>query len=279
MHTALVFWSQIEGVGKNLLVETVAMMVGVNHSVTISQGEVDAQFNAWMLNRVFVIADEVLSSDRRRDADKIKGWITTSTIHVNQKNVPVRSVANFMNFIFLSNHCDAVFFNQHDRRFFVWEITAPMMNKAEVDRFTSWRTATGLAALRHLLNNVDLTRFDPTTPAPATAAKAEMIEDNRSDLERYLADVMGSNVTAVMGRDLFTASELAMRYHYDLGGKGVPPSSKAVTSACKKLGACARQITLPSGKKRRVLAIANPGTWTARPNGDWAQEYAKPPKT
>jgi hypothetical protein len=108
-----------------------------------------------------------------------------------------------------------------------------------------------------------------------TTAKQQMADDNRSDLEAWIADLMASNVVQEFGRELATANEIGRAYA--ISTKHFVPSSKAIVGACKRLGAVARpnQVRLADGKKVRPLALARPEFWKLQPESAWAVEMAK----
>ena len=272
MHTSLVVWSHEEGPGKNLFFECLVRIIGPTHATVIGQPELSSSFNGWANRKVLVIGDEVSGFDRRQDTGKLKGLITGTTIYINEKYQPAREVQNLLIFVFLSNHHDALFLNDHDRRYWVWEVTAPRLPQAEAEAFVHWRDDGGLAALHHALLHYDISDFDPKAPAPMTDAKMQMVQDNRSDVEAWVADLMVSDVATLIGREVATATELARRYAAETGHR--EPSAKTIVGACKRNGAYARdsQVRLKNGKKARVLALARPVYWKAQPEPAWSEE-------
>src|SRR3954449_12911023 len=173
-------------VGKSLLGQTIGRIYG-SHFRTLTAGELHGRFNDWVKGALFVLGEENTSSDKRVDSDRLKHIITGETIHYEGKFQPVVALQNLMNFMLTSNHPDAVYLEGHDRRCFVWEITAePQPAKFYAD-FVDWRDKQGgLAAIMQYLLTLDLTGFDPKAHAPITAAKTDMIEMSRTDIERYL---------------------------------------------------------------------------------------------
>ncbi len=276
IFSSMVMWSLEQGVGKNLLFDAIKSIIGDRHAATLEQRHLGDAFNGWVPNKVFVIGDEVMAEDTRKHADKLKGWITGSTISVNEKYQPSREIPNYLNFVFLSNHADAVFVGDHDRRFFVWEVKAGRLPPEIAKAFVHWRDNGGLTALRDYLASHDCSQFHPKEPAPMTAAKREMVEDNRSDLERWLADLIAGDGTA-LGKECFTASELARKYNSEQHRRGAPPSTKAVTSACKRLGAFVRpnQVRRSNGHKPRAMALFRQQYWKTAPEAAWAAELEK----
>jgi hypothetical protein len=275
MFVSLAIWSHSQGVGKNLLFECLSAIIGTIHATIIGQDELNSQFNGWANRRIFVIGDEVSSSDKRQQSDKLKGLITGTSIHINVKYQPDRELPNLLNFVFLSNHHDALFVNDHDRRFFVWEIEAGRLPEAHSNAFVQWRNSGGLAALHHFLLHYPLGDFNPRAPAPMTAAKQQMAQDNRSDLESWLSDLLSSDVATVLGRELATANELGRKYAVETGQS--IPSSKAVVGACKRHGIWARpsQVRVAGNMKVRVLALARIDYWKSQLESEWAKEMTK----
>ena len=275
MYVALAFWSLEQGVGKNLLFECIVSIIGSTHATVIGQAELAASFNGWANRKIFVVGDEVSGTDRRPEADKLKGLVTGTAIYLNEKYQPAREATNLANFVFLSNHHDALFLDDRDRRFFVWEITADRLPVDVANKYVGWRDTGGLSALLHYLLNYDISGFNPKAPAPMTDAKQQMANDNRSDLECWLADLFASKPSLILGREIATAHEIASRYASDTGNN--QPSAKAIVGACKRLGAYARpsQVRLVNDKKVRVLAIDRPEYWKLQPESEWTAEMKK----
>lgn len=275
MNTALVVWSAAEGVGKNLLFETIADIIGKKHACVIGQKDLCGNFNSWAKNRLLVIGDEVLSSGDRREADQFKGLITGTTLRINEKNQPEYEIANHTSFVFLSNHGDAVHLDDGNRRYFVSEIKAKALTPEFYAKYAAWRDSSGLAALHHyLVNNVDLTGFDPKAPPPMTEAKKAMVSAGRSGLEQWMADVLEDPVGA-LGGAVATANILKSRYETATGD--CRSTLKAVTNAAKKAGAQARasQVRTLGGQKVRVMSLTDHKLWAERTEAEWATELER----
>jgi hypothetical protein len=274
MYTALTIWSRQQGVGKNLLFDVVVEMIGERHAAVISQAALNDPFNAWTADRILILADEALGSGSRKDADMLKGLITSTKIRINEKFKPAREINNTCNFVFLSNHSDAVFLDERDRRYFVCDVKADRLPDALARDYVQWRDSGGIASLRAWLERFDLSTFDPKRPAPTTAAKEEMVEDVKSEVERFLTDLLDSNVAEILGREIIRAEELCELYSNRTMGQR--PSAKAVTQICKRLGAVALRISLKGGRKVRLLALGRPNFWSKQDHEIWAEEFSKP---
>lgn len=261
-YTSIVMWSRIQGTGKNLIWECVGNLFNERHFTLVSQEVFDDAFTEWKANRVFVICDEVSSTERRSTADRIKGWITSSSNSINAKNEPKFTQPNLIKYVFLSNHPDAVFLDDSDRRFFVIEVQQGRLPEAEAQAFTKWRDNGGKEALLYFLLNLDIGDFNSMAPAPMSSAKQEMIEDNKSDFERWLDQAL-DNIDTTIGREICSADELTSLYHRHSGYKC---SSKVVTLALNKRGIkrLSKQAKMTNGKRIRVYALIDFNKYDAK---------------
>lgn len=260
--TSIVMWSRVQGTGKNLMWESIGNLFNDRHYTLVSQEVFDDSFTEWKANRVFVICDEVSSTEKRTTADRIKGWITSSSNAINTKNEPKFTQPNLIKYVFLSNHPDAVFLDDNDRRFFVVEVSQGRLPEQDAQEFVRWRDQGGREALLYFLLNLDISNFNPMTPAPMSSAKQEMIEDNKSDFERWFENIL-NNINQTIGREICSAEEISSQYKTTTGANC---SSRTVTLHLKKKGIkrLSKQAKLPSGKRVRVYALANHQTYEAK---------------
>ncbi|MDG3066795.1 primase-helicase family protein [Thauera mechernichensis] len=275
MFVSLVVWSLQQGVGKNLLFETVASLFSPHHFALIGQSEVEDDFTGWIPGTVFVIADEVRASKSDKTADRLKLWVTGSSLRTHDKGQPKRVVENLMNSAFLSNHADGMFLNDHDRRFAVYEVTAGPLPEALKHEFLTWRDNGGRQHLLHFLQHYDLKDFDPKGRAPVTEAKRAMIEASRSDLDRWAHDI--ANGAIPLGREIATAEELTARFMMEYPHVRTPPSVAVVAKVLVRMGAYRRenQVRLTSGRKVRALALVRAELWKEQSESAWRAELEK----
>lgn len=276
-HVALVVWSTMQGVGKNLFFESLRSIIGDHHSTTIGKNELSSPFDGWAKNKIFVLGDEVLGADKRVDADRLKVFITGTTIQLNEKFQPAMEQENLLNFVFLSNHCNAVYIGNNDRRYFVVEVTAGKLPMSDAKEFVAWKNNGGLEALLYFLQHLNLADFDPKAPAPLTESKNEMIADNKTELETWVASIMSSGPLNVFNREVVTSEELVDHYAQVFPFRS-RPTTKAITNAFKGCNARSlkRQIPLRDGRRHRILTLANHDHWNSLPSTVLAEELAKP---
>jgi hypothetical protein len=275
MFVGLVVWSTPEGVGKNLLFETVGALLNRHHYALIGQSEVEDDFCGWIPGTVFVIADEVRASKNERSRDRLKLWTTATTLRTHDKGQPKRNTDNLMNAVFLSNHADGMFLSDHDRRFYVHEVKADPLPEALKRLFLNWRANGGPAHLLHYLQSIDLTGFDPKDRAPVTESKREMIEAGRSDLDRWALDIVSGALP--VGKDIATAEELANRFCITYPNVRNSPAVATVGKVLVRMGAYRRenQVRLTDGRKVRALALVRVDYWKDQPEAAWRVELEK----
>ena len=117
-------WSLKHGTGKSTVGYTMGRIYGKNY-VEIRDHDLNSLFNEWAENRQFVMGDEITGGEQKRDiADRMKSTITQKEIRINAKYVPSYTVPDRINYFFTSNHADAFFVEDTDRRYFVHQITA-----------------------------------------------------------------------------------------------------------------------------------------------------------
>lgn len=272
-NVALVLWSPIQGVGKNLLVETIGNLFSERHFSVVGQEVFADAFTDWQANKCLIVCDEVSSSDKRHIADRVKGWITSTKININCKHEPKFTQPNYIKYVFLSNHPDAVFFDNTDRRFFAVQTSSHQLTKEEVKRFIKWRNNAGYSALLEYLLNLDTSEFDPSAPAPTSTSKLNMVEANKSDLEtwfdQYIQYLLDKNIYLV------NAEKIAGEYFSSRNTKCACKTiaNLLVRHGYKKISKQARDTN--TKVKARIYALKNYEYYETLVDTELAAEYVK----
>lgn len=130
---ALVFLGA-PGSGKGTLSRILQAIYGQSNFTSIGQEALDGRFNEELIDKLFVVANEVMSSSNRsaQTANKIKPWITDDMIPVEPKHKKLRLVKNNFNIIFTSNDWRPVLIEREDRRFSVFQ--SEVLDKGVSDR-------------------------------------------------------------------------------------------------------------------------------------------------
>lgn len=221
LFTAAVIHGIKHGTGKSLVGYTLARIYGQNFT-EISQNNLHAGFNGWAEAKQFVMGDDVTGSNKREDNDLLKKLITQRELRVNTKFMPEYVVPDCVNYLFTSNHPDAFFLEDGDRRFFIHEVLTTPMDEGFYMEYMLWLDTTGPAAVFDYLLNLELDDFNPSAPARRTVAKEQMTADTRSDLGEWVFKLRAEPDSvlrvgeALVPGDLFTSAELLAVY--DAGG-------------------------------------------------------------
>jgi putative DNA primase/helicase len=174
MQTAIVMHGE-EGAGKNLFWGAVREIYG-RHGGTITQMQLESQFNDWLSAKLFLIANEVVTQQHKRHhVGYLKNLITEPEIWINPKNIGARCEANHANLVFLSNELQPLQIGIRDRRYMVIH-TPEALEREFYTAAAAEARAGGIAALHQHLLELDLGDFTEHTKPIVTAAKEALIE-------------------------------------------------------------------------------------------------------
>lgn len=217
MFTAAVVWGRVHGTGKSLIGYTMLRIYGTN-GTEIGNQDLSGSFNGWAENRQFVMGDEITGGDKRVAADKLKALITQKYLRVNVKYVPEYTVPDCVNYYFTSNHPDAFFLEDTDRRYFIHRAPNDPKPPEWYRAFVRWLDNGGASALRYYFEHLSTEGFSPSEPAILTAAKTEMLMDSQSELGLWVRGLRDSpdDLLAIggvrPGWRVWTTSELLAIY-------------------------------------------------------------------
>lgn len=263
--SAVGMWSAKTGQGKTLVGETLGHIYGANF-ISIPQIELESNFTSWALGRQFVLVDDISSHDTRQRADLLKKLITQREFNVNLKHVPQFTMPDFINYYFTSNHGDAFYLDEHDRRLFIHEVVVGKLPVKFYDAYYEWLNGEGPSALLHYFQReLDYSDFCPTAAPPVTDAKREMIEGVRSELDAWLASLSDLDLA---GRELWTAAELADKFNAAALGRRVPPN--AFGRRLRRFCPCVGLVEEGEGRRARYYAVKSGEKWMKAPGKEKA---------
>lgn len=222
MYSSPLLWGLVHGTGKSFVGYSLFKVYGRNCS-EIKNEHLQASHNEWAENKQFIMGDEISGGDKRSTSDGMKSIITQQTVRLNPKYIPSYEIRDCLNYYFTSNHPDAFFLEDRDRRFFIWEVTAEPLPDSFYHEYEAWigsplEVGPGASALFHHLLHLDMGDFDARTRAPMTASKRDMMSLGRSDLGTWVAMLKESPETVLRMGDivspfaLWRAEELLQMY-------------------------------------------------------------------
>ncbi|MDH5415494.1 MAG: DUF3854 domain-containing protein, partial [Flavobacteriaceae bacterium] len=186
MLTGVLIQSVEQGTGKSSIGLCIGAMYGDNYSLVDDSQLHHSNFNEWAVNRQFILGDEVSGKDKRSESDGIKNLITRPDITINRKYMPSYTVPDCINYIFTSNHPDALNIEPDDRRFFVHRIKhGKGLTLKQGQALESFRKGKGKSyLLNYFLNEHEIAKgFDHRARPPMTEAKEELIEHSLTEIE------------------------------------------------------------------------------------------------
>lgn len=268
MFSAVLIYGTMEGTGKSLLGYTLGRIYGDNFK-EIKTEDLHGGYTNWAENKQFILGDEITGSDKREHADTLKRLVTQRSITINTKYVPQYDVPDCINYFFTSNHPDAFFMSDNDRRYFINEVIGDPLPGAFYDKYDRWLWGDGPKHLFHKLLQRDLSKFSPTAPAFRTRAKERMVLTGKGELAAWVRELRDHPDyhlrTGQMrhARDLYTAKEVLDFYKNE-----APDTKISVVGMGRALSTAGFQqvdggnpITGPDGKPARYFAIKNAAKW------------------
>ena len=268
LYTASVIWGIATGTGKSLLGYSLGRIYGKNFT-EIGDRELQDGRNEWAQNKQFVLGDDVTGKDQRKYADHLKAMITQLDLRLNPKYIQSYTVRDHINYMFTSNHPDAFFIEDDDRRFFIHEVTANPKSEAWYRDYMRWLDKEdGAKHLFHHLLQLDLKGLTATSRAPRTNARDAMIDDGLSALGRWVRmlkdspDLVLKVGAAELKHDLFTSQDLLALYD-PMGQLKVTASAMAreLKRAGFKQAYKRQQLRLTNGGKVRLFIVRNEDKW------------------
>jgi hypothetical protein len=149
-----------QGVGKDTILSPLFAAVGRHNVATIDTNTLANQWTFY-LKRQIIYAQEIITHGRRDLYNQIKPLITAQDTHllVNEKNIPQYFVPNIQNWIFTSNHDNAVALEDNDRRFWVHRVLAE--EPAPEEYFQRFRSVAHKLPRRPLASSCPVSRARP----------------------------------------------------------------------------------------------------------------------
>jgi hypothetical protein len=110
----------VPGTGKGILFnKIIAPLFGQRYCRLITQNTAEEKYNGWMYQTLFVGVDEIdigNTTNGRQTLDTLKNYITEPITEIRLMNTDTLSMKTFCNFLFFSNHGDAMTIEPGERR-------------------------------------------------------------------------------------------------------------------------------------------------------------------
>lgn len=257
MFTSLVFHGIQEGAGKNIVFDVIGRIYGPRCSRTITQTQLQSQFNDWLSGKLFCIADEVISSaDKRLLKNLLKTMVTGHTHQIQGKGLPWREEPNLTNFVFLSNELQPLLLDERDRRYMV--VYTDQKHQPEYfEELAQEIENGGVEGFYAYLLSYPLGDFKPwTLPLDTDAHKALKALGKGADarfIDEWIMGDLDYDVGPVSGRDLYRAFALWAK---ESGERFICSQTAFLTRLGRIMPSKRKRVEVFAGDV--VLAEANP---------------------
>lgn len=269
------------GTGKSLIAYTMREIYGKTFN-EITQKTLNSEFTEYLMNRSFVLVDDVTGHESRELYDECKSMSTRKEVRINLKNVGAYTVRDCINLMFTSNRADAFYLEDNDRRFFIHHIEIEPLEDAFYQRYDAAlemdlsregrdkeKLRTFASAVFYDLLHYDLKGFNPNGKALVTQAKLNMIESVKTELGLWVKQLKEAPDTVLrkdrvkVEADLMTNAELLLLYkamHSD--DKRVTPRSLGMELNASKVRQVCKGQTLPVDRApNRYYIVRNEEKW------------------
>jgi putative DNA primase/helicase len=186
LRTSLILHGRQEGTGKSLMMDVMRRIYG-RYSRSITQVQLQSEFNGWQSGMLFCVAEEVVSASERKNLKNLlQNMITNPVVQINEKNMPVREESSHANFSFLSNEQLPMLLNETDRRFTVIQVE----EKRDLEYFRALGAqinSGGVEAFYQWLLDYRLEGFDEYTLPFETPARTHLITLGMQPDQRFVA--------------------------------------------------------------------------------------------
>lgn len=243
-------WSPVlqgtKGNGKSIWSEILTYCVGEEYTWKPKPKKLDAQFNSFLRNRVFINVDEMHMFSKYEILDTLKDYITGTTQEVEQKGIDSQMDSDYCaNWFFSCNPKDAVIKERDDRRFAVFftaqqsredMVRDGMLTDGYFPKLWHWlRSEGGFAFMRHFLLNYPIhPEFNPAEGcflAPETSSTMEAVSASYGAAEQHIQEAIEAETPGFRNGWLSTAKVTEL-----LKENGIKRSPKKIASMIEGMG-------------------------------------------
>jgi hypothetical protein len=261
-----------QGSGKSLLFKLIQKVFGPKNCRMAESHHLGMRFNAFLADVQVSMFEEIWTAERRETYNGIKTMITSGTMTVEEKNIPVYEARTPDFMLGTSNHTVPIVLEEGERRFCLYE--SPMEPQGD-DYYQSLGRAIDEDAgvfLNELLKR-DISAFNPNRRPPMTETKAEIMRSSRSQITQEIEAMMAEG-DAVFWHDMVNVNDVRRGLH---GRIGKTASQNEIASALKSLGAVTlKPVKGPLGNNLRLWAWRNTERWVDASPDDIRQHLSKP---
>ena len=207
-----IYWSPLlqsaEGVGKNVFKDILRYAIDKRYFYQPKAKQLNesgAKFNGWMEGKLFFLVDEIRTDEKRDMVETLKPFITETELEIEGKGSNQVMGDTPANWMFFSNHKDAIPINKNGRRWAIFysalqtadDLLVREMNDAYFNALYNWLGGdengghrTGLQYVTNYLMNRPVTCKGLSVRAPRTSSFDEALVESRGWLEQMIMEAV-----------------------------------------------------------------------------------------
>jgi len=194
----------VEGNGKTLFTRCVAFAVGRRYTHFPKAADLDNKFNSWLVGKLFIGVEDIYVPEHKSEViEAVKPMITGGDgLEIQYKGVDQITTDICANFIFNSNHRNAIRKTRNDRRFATFysaqqsasDLTRDGMDGGYFPQLYKWLDADGYAIVSQYLDTYTIPdELNPATAchrAPDTSSTLEAIAEGLGGVEQEILEAI-----------------------------------------------------------------------------------------
>lgn len=245
-----------EGSGKNFWAERFMELFAPHTVMLTSSKQVTGNFNAHLMDKLIVFANEAFFAGNRADAAALKALITDSTMMVEPKGIDAFQVKKHFRLIIASNDEHVVRVSGSDRRYLVLEVDAQEFNN-DRDYFAElaeeWQNG-GREQFMTLLWTWDLSDWREGS-IPETRARQAQRAYSLGEADAWVLEMLDRGEAPAVAHDPSCG-------HVFILSEDLPGKSRSYGTALRAAGALTDCRETINGGQRRGFWV--PELWLAR---------------
>ncbi|CDL85392.1 DUF5906 domain-containing protein [Xenorhabdus szentirmaii] len=245
--------SVLHGTGRGWVIQLMEAILGVWNCTRAKMDVICAnQFHDYLYHSLLCTVDEVKENIDTRYSinDQLRDLLTEPRFEVNNKYGKKITMDIFTSFLFFSNHIDALFLPEEDRRIAVLGGPDFLQNENYFNPlYQALKDPEFIAQVYWYLMAVNLDEFD-WQRAPETEERRLMIESSRSDVDTVLFELIANPPVAAM-----TYQQIVNYIALDIGLEA-DINPKRVSNILRSKGLSQASAIKFNGKKERPWLLA-----------------------
>jgi len=187
-----------QGTGKGVFFQLIKAIWSKTTLLVSDVNEVVGQFNAGLERNYIVCMDEALFAGDKRSLDRLKSIVTESTIRIEQKYQPSRTIESVHRFFAATNHKHFAHIDNDDRRFFFLRVSSERQQDTKYfkDLCDSFRDGTTLEGFVDFLTDLNLAKFN-VRERPKTSEHKNQKLKSLQKFDRYWYEVLVNGCLAL----------------------------------------------------------------------------------